>query len=153
MGKHSKANAKNVFRDKQVLTTTEGVLPDGRLYFVPDAGNAYGDEVSNSHLAEDFVGKHAGNKAALVAGEKARQDFNTETRKKLAAIESARYFAKHPAGAFFLHTDNTGKPTGVTVRLAMFNRDTERTEVVERFVPAEDVIFEAMRRGRLAEVI
>lgn len=153
MGKNSRASAKNIYRNKQKITTTEGVLPDGRLYFIPDIDNGYGDEVSNAHIAEDFVGKHAGNRAALVAGEKARQDFNSETRKKLAKIESDKYFAKHPAGAYVLHRDNSGKPTGVTFRFALYNRLTEHTEIVERYISADDVIFEAMRRGRLAEVI
>lgn len=154
MGQHTRSDPKTIHREKQLITATEGILPDGRVYLIPDTYNAYGDEISNRNLAEDYVGSRSGdNSAAVAAGEKARLDFGRNWLREIAAIKRQQYFSKHPVALTKEHRDNAGNVTGITVFTRLWNTVSQNYEYREKFYPVADLIVEAAKQGSVSELL
>ncbi len=151
MGKNSKSNPKNHYVNKQKLTWSEHVLDDGNVAVIPDADDAYGDENSVAAMAEDYVGlKTDSDEAAKAAGETAREQFNQDTRDRLAAIASQQYWSRYAAAGMQFVNDNEGRILGVKILLRKFDTDSEHSEMVEQFVAIDDIHRAAEALGKQA---
>jgi hypothetical protein len=149
MGKHSKANAKNIYKNKQQLTHVEldavprkmanGEVAPTRV-MIPDLSNAYGENKSIQQIAEDVVGKHSqDNKTAVAAGEKAREqlesvDFAAVRRQRAIA----RLRAKRPQVWMAEVTDNAGVLRGHKILFTSVDPVTHLEEVHEKFISIEE---------------
>ncbi len=146
----SKSSNKIINRIPQPLTVVEGQTSDGTIYVIPDTPEAYGDEKSVVQMTEDYVGEKTGsNKEAKLAAETAGEQYNTDIRARIAAIRQQQFFSKYPAGYEFVHRDNEGTVTGVTLLFAFWNPETQKTEYTEKFMDAGSLIGQAIMSGRL----
>jgi hypothetical protein len=134
----------------QPLTVTEGQMSDGTLYVIPDTPQAYGDEESIAQMAEDYVGlKSDSDEESKVAGELAREQFNTDIRARVGRIRQQQFFSKYPAGMQYIHRDSDGIVKGVTLLFAVWNSETEKTEYIEQHFDAGSLIGQAVSNGRV----
>ena len=103
-------HGKNHYVSKHDETWAEVDVPGEDLrVLVPDNRYAYGDNESVAQMAQDVVGKRAGNEAATQAYEQAREQLETtdfKTLKRQQAIESLN--AKKPKFILMPDEDDFG---------------------------------------------
>lgn len=150
MSKHSKANIKNIYPEKQDKTYVEldavpRVQADGEVVptriLIPDNKYAYGDTKSVAQMAEDLVGKHTGSNAlASKAGEKARgqlESTNFAQRRREAAISRIR--KKRPTAWYAEVRDNAGIIMGYRFLFSYVDPNGLQS-VKERFVSIDEAM-------------
>jgi hypothetical protein len=145
----SKANNNIITKVPQPLTVVEGQTSDGTLYVVPDTPEAYGDEKSVIQMTEDLVGRATDSEEeAKAAGEVAGEQFNQDIRLRMERIRRQQFHTKYPAAMQFVHRDNAGVVTGVTLLFAVWNPVTEKTEHIEKHFDAGSLMGQAIATGR-----
>ena len=131
------------------LVVAQGVTKDGTVYAIPDTPDGYGDENSLAQLAEDYVGHKTGSdEEAKAAGELAREQYNTDVRQVVADIKRQQFYSKNPSAMQYVHRDNDGTVTGVTLLFALWNPATQKTEYIEQHFDAGSLLGHALLTGR-----
>ena len=117
MGKYTKSNNNNIFRDKPEITVSEHTVEkNGRKMkiVIPEGKIGYGDVESHAQMAGDLATKHSDdNKAGEKAYEEVRRHRDTDSgstieqnRLKMAYRKMA---GRMPVLQQFKITDNAGK--------------------------------------------
>lgn len=110
---------------------------------VPVTKDAYGDQISLSHIVEDVVGLHSDDKTAKVAGARAASQFNQDWPAIRRAQAAARLSAKRPKALLTPVMDNTGEIRGYKVLIAY--TQNEVAQFKEHYISRESA--EASLRG------
>ena len=140
------AHDKNHIVKKQEQTVVE-VDVEGKYLkiLIPDNVYAYGDNKSVVQMAQDVAGKHSNNsnKAAMRAGEQARQQLETTdfeakmaAERRQRAIERVR--GKKPAFTLVAHEDAFGFIKGYTV-LTKLTHPSGLVEHKEKYFSVEEL--------------
>lgn len=145
----NRSDNKTLIKTKQPLTVIEGQTSDGTLYVIPDNPEGYGDQNSVVAMTEDLVGRNTDSDVeAKQAGKVAEEQYNTDIRKRMQTIRTQQFYTKHPSGMQFIHRDNLGRVTGVTLLTALWNPVTEKTEYIEKAYDAETLLGHAIATGQ-----
>ena len=133
-------HGKNHYVSKQDETWAEvDVLGEDMKVLVPDNRYAYGDNESVAQMAQDVVGKRAGNEAATQAYEQAREQLETidfKTLKRQKAIESLN--AKKPKFVLIPDEDDFGGVKGYTV-LTKLTHPSGLEEMKEKYFSVDQL--------------
>ena len=145
----NKSDSRTLVKVPQPLTVVEGQTSDGTLYVIPDTPAGYGDEKSVVAMTEDVVGRHTGSDIeAKQAGNVAGEQYNTDIRQRMLEIRQQQYFSKYPAGYHYVHRDNAGVVTGVTLLLSVWNSETQQTEIEEISYDSQSLLGHAISTGQ-----
>ena len=133
-------HGKNHYVSKQDETWAEvDVLGEDMKVLVPDNRYAYGDNESVAQMAQDVVGKRAGNEAATQAYEQAREQLETtdfKALKRQKAIESLN--AKKPKFVLIPDEDDFGGVKGYTV-LTKLTHPSGLEEMKEKYFSVDQL--------------
>ena len=133
-------HGKNHYVNKHDETWAEvDVQGEDLRVLVPDNRYAYGDNESVAQMAQDVVGKRAGNEAATQAYEQAREQLETtdfKTLKRQQAIESLN--AKKPKFILMPDEDDFGTVKGYRV-LTTLTYPSGLQEMKEKYFTVEQL--------------
>ena len=133
-------HGKNHYVNKPDETWVEVDVPGEELkVLVPDNKYAYGDNESVAQMAQDVVGKRAGNEASNQAYEQARKQLETtdfKTLKRQQAI--SRVNANKPKFVLLPDEDDFGTLKGYTVQ-TILTYPSGSQEMKEKYFTVEQL--------------